>query len=215
MIEKNKFLTFGLVLVAVLVILEAISLIDVLPGKEKLAPTVDGDKKVEITTVVKSDPIQTPVTNPDLSMILSADKTALKVGQSTMINVNLVDKLTHNIDGVDLYIKYDPAAFAVSNMSFSDRLSKPDVAINSVKKGLVVVNYFISTPVEGFKIDNQQLKLVSFNVKALKEGDYTFEVNTSQQNKESVSIVAEHATGKVTPRSLPFSSSPLTINVLK
>jgi hypothetical protein len=69
----------------------------------------------------------------------------------------------------------------------------------------------ISEP-SGWKlVKNTSMVLAKFDVTAKKEGVYTFEVSTSNDSKESATMLVENATSKV----LPYSSSKLTINVVK
>jgi len=205
MTDKKNILTMGLVVVAVLVIIESIILVD------KITNTGTGS---QLSLIDKSVTPKAEVVNPDLTMSLRSDKGEVGLGEPVKITVNLTDKSTHKIDGIEVYVKYDLSAFDIIDMEYSDRLPKPDVAINSTKKGLVLVNYLISTPADGFVLDANELKLLSFMAVPKKAGDFNFEINTDQQSSESVSIVAEHALNGSVPKSLPLASNPLTIRVI-
>ena len=206
MTDKKNLLTIGLVIVAILVIVEAVMLIDNITKTKAGITTAPTDGGVAKTAEVKAP--------PELTMSISADKTEVTVGQPVTVTVNLTDKSTHKIDGIEAYVKYDVNAFDVSEMGYSDKLPRPDVAMNSTKKGLVLVNYLISSPADGYTLDASGLKVLSFVATPKAVGEYSFEINTSNENAESVSIVAEHAQKGDVPKSLPLASNKLTIRVV-
>lgn len=205
MTDKKNLITVGLVVVAILVIIESIILIDNISTTKTNKVTVAGT----IPTVS-----QTVAPEPDLMMLLKADKSEVKVGESIKITLDLTDKTTHKIDGIEAYVKYNLSAFDISQMEYSDKLSPPDIAMNSVKKGMVLVNYLISSPADGYALDSSGVRLLSFVATPKVAGEYSFEINTSNENKESVSIVAEHALKGNVPRTLPLASNKLTVRVV-
>jgi hypothetical protein len=189
--------------VAVLVIIEAVMLIDNMT-KVKGTPVVTENKTVE-------NPQQP---QPDVNMVLTADKSEVAVGKPVLVTVELTDKSSHKIDGIEAYVKYDVSAFDISQMTYSDKLSAPDVAMNSTKKGLVLVNYLISNPADGYLLDSTGLKVLSFVATPKAVGEFEFKIDTSKENTESVSIVAEHAQEGNVPKSLPLASNKLTVRVV-
>lgn len=207
MMTKNNLIFGGLVLVSVVVILESVFLIDSL---SKGTPVTVGNNSKPAAMTATVTPQE-----PGMAMAVSSNKAQVKVGDSVKVTVALSDLRQRKVDGVDLYLNYDPKAFKISGLVYSEVFKKPEVAIVSEKKGMVVINYFLTSPAEGYQLSDKPVNLVSFTAKSLVAGASKFEVNTSQQNADSVSIVAEHAQGNTGPRAVPFATSPLVINAVK
>lgn len=202
MTEKNKqanVVKFLIPLVAVVVILESILLVTNLTRQTKVGEPAETSPEVSVM----------PVENVDFDVAV-AGGADLRVGDEYPVEVTAVSRGEKKLDAVNLYVKYDSSAFDVSGLVFNDRLPKPTFSKVSKQKNLIVVNYLISDS-SGFTVGSgESLSLLKFNVKPLKAGEFSFEVSTSKDSKESATMFVENATSKA----LPFSAGSLVVRVL-
>jgi len=131
------------------------------------------------------------------------------IGNEATISVTAKAVDDRSLDSINVYVKYNPAAFDVTAMSFGERLHSPTFAKASDVKGMVVVNFLISQK-EGLTVAaGESLDLVNFTVSPKMTGKYDFEISSGEEQKESVTMFVENATSE----NLPFTSSKLTVNV--
>jgi len=202
--KENKVLMILIPVIAVVVIAESLILVNRL-AKKSIVQAPSGTEVTEVLTPTQI--MEVPVFN----LVPMTDKTELKVGEKTTVTVYAVNKGDYSLDAINLYLKADTKNLNLSNLTFDSKMPKPVFSKISTKQDLIVVSYMISEP-SGLKVvKNTSMVLAKFDVTAKKEGVYTFEVSTSNDSKESATMLVENATSKV----LPYSSSKLTINVVK
>jgi hypothetical protein len=209
--NKNNYLKIILPVVAVLVIAESVVFVS---GLSKKAPLVDSTVVPTDTTIPTGTATSarvTPAVPPMFNLTVSTKNQEMTIGKSYQVEVNSVSLGQKSLDAVNVYIKYDPTAFDVSNLVFDTKLPKPVFSKVSLQKSVVVVNYLISEK-NGLVVKaNENLALVKFTVKPKKTGNHSFEISSGNEAKESVTMLVENATSKA----LPYSSNKLTVNVLK
>jgi len=189
--------------VAVIVLAESLMLISNLSKKDTNV-VIDKSKTTTTPAVV------TIVDNKSAVYEVSVTTaTEMKLNKSEAVEVTAVGNSDRSLDSVNVYLKYDPTAFEITNLTFDKKLPTPAFSKVSQTTGLVVVNFLISAPA-GLKISSgEALSLMRFSAKPVKTGVFAFEVSTGSQGKESTTMFVENATSKV----LPFLSSKLTVNV--
>lgn len=193
--EKNNILKLLVPLVAVVIIIESVLLVEgMVSGKGKQ------------TTETKQEEIKNAAF--DISFELAGG--GLTVGQVGKINVLASAKTNKQVDNINVYVKYDPAKVEVSNLEFDKRLPKPTYQKVSDKRGVVVVNYYVTDSASGYKIKSgESLSLMNFEIRPKVAGVVDLEISTGNEMKESATMFVENTTGEA----IPFSSSKLSINV--
>jgi hypothetical protein len=205
--KEKKFMGIIIPVVAILVILESVVLVNSLEQKGRQQVKIDNSINV-VDKVVENDKVEEPAT---LELIFGTPNKTLSVGKKYPIELNLISKTTQSLDTAEIYIKYDPTAFVVSRLTFESKLTKPTFSKISEKQSVIVVNYLISEK-NGVKLSASEiLPLIKFDVVPKKTGDFEFEISTGNENKESVTMFIENATGK----NLTYSSNKLDVQVLK
>lgn len=198
--KDNKVVQFLVPIMAVVVLAESIMLISNLTNNKTANVPV-------VPTVVP-----TAVTEASSSAVYTvtvAGNKAMKLNQSGTVEVSAVGNADESLDAVNVYLKYDPTAFDVSNLTFDKKLGMPAFSKVSQTTSLVVANFLISAPA-GLKVGSgQALSLMKFDVKPIKTGDFNFEVNTGSDGSEAKTMFVENSTSKI----LPFTANKLTVNV--
>jgi len=201
---KKNYIKIILPIIAVLVIAESVVLVS---GLNKNTQVVD-EKSLTEPVVTKSVTPEGPVM---FDLVMATKNKEMSVGKDYQIEVSSLVKSGVGLDAVNLYIKYDPLAFDVSNLVYGTKLPKPTFSKVSLQKSMIVVNYLISEK-NGLKVtENENLSLLKFTARPKKAGNYSFEISSGNGTEESVTMIVENATSKA----LPYSSNKLTVNVLK
>lgn len=196
--EKNKILKVLVPVVAVVIILESVLLVEGVVSKKKNTMVID-TKQEEIK-------------NPAFDIGMKLDKSALTVGGLGKVEVTAKTKTARQLDNVNLYVQYDPSMVTVTNLVFPNKLPKPTYQKISDKRGMVVVNYYVTDKPEGYGMKaGESVVLATFEIQPKKTGVVDLEISTGNEMKESVTMIVENATGEA----LPFSSNKLSINVVK
>ncbi|MDP4009469.1 MAG: hypothetical protein Q8P53_00600 [Candidatus Shapirobacteria bacterium] len=205
--KEKKIMGVIIPIVAILVILESVVLVNSLEQKNK--PQVKTDTSTNVVqNVVEDKKVVEPET---LGLIFGTPNKSMVVGKKYPVELNLISKTTQSLDTAEIYIKYDPTAFAVSRLTFDSKLTKPTFSKISEKQSVIVVNYLISEK-NGVELSASEiLPLIKFDVVPKKTGDFEFEISTGNENKESATMFIENATGK----NLIYSSNKLDVQVLK
>lgn len=199
--NKNNILKYLVPIVAVVVLFESLMLINSMRNKAPVNNNSVAPTGQEAQTTVKPASF-------DLAVVGSS---SMKVGTASTIEVKATALAARALDSVNLYLKYNPAAFDITKMVFDKRLPTPTFSKASTAKGMVVVNFLISDP-SGVKVQPEDvLSLVKFEAKPKLTGSYTFEISTGNEMKESVTMFVENATSEI----LPFTSNKLTVNVVR
>lgn len=192
---KNKWMIVIIPVVAVVVILEAVVLVSGMMSKTK---GQSGGKMTGSTTV--------PV---EARMRVTSDKEEVAVGESGEVAVVFVDEVGHRIDGIQLYVTYDPEFFEVTDLRAGDGLGRPKLMTVSPKKKMIAVMYLVEAP-EGLEVEKGgKVEVLTFKFKALKAGVGAFEVNTGTDGDDLITRVAETKTS----RAVSFSGDKLVIKV--
>ena len=182
---RKNYLKFIIPVVAVLVVIESIVLVGNLKTKEipTNLPVVED----------KGAGLPTRALEPLAVRVVSERKTA-EVGKVARARVELLPRVVKAMDGVSVYVKFDPAMVRVSNLEFNADLPKPIVGKISKSGDLVVVNYLIAAK-DGYQlIANRPVDLVSFDFWPLKAGTVAFDLLTAKESKDSATMVVENGT---------------------
>jgi hypothetical protein len=204
--NQNNILKYLVPVVAVVVLLESLLLINNLRNKSvnNNLTVKTGQSQlqgIDPTTAVR------PVSF-DLAVLGSP---SMKLKTASTVEVQATALELKSLDSVNVYLKYDPAAFEVTKMVFDKRLPSPTFSKASTTKGVVVVNFLISDP-KGVQVKQGDiLSLVKFEAMPKKTGNFDFEISTGNEAKESATMFVENATSEI----LPFTSNKLTVNVLR
>lgn len=198
--ENKNILKLVVPIVAIIIIFESVVLVkDLTKKKQAIVPE---NTSTEITV---------NNTQPVFELVFGTENKEMKVGETYQVELNVLSKADYFVDSMGIYLNYDSSAFEVSNLTYDEKLPKPDFSKISESKNLVVVNYLIQDSI-GYKLNAGNIvALAKFKVKPLKPGVFDFEVNTGKEDKESATMFIENASGKV----LPFSSNKLTITSSK
>ncbi len=190
-------------LVSVVVILQSVVLVNSIRDKRNIGvQTLRNDVDTTVARVSEAKVFD---------MVFGVDSKSMVVGKKYAIDLSLLSKEQSNVGSVEIYVKYDPSAFEVSNLSYDGKLQKPDVLIAGEKKGLVVANYYSLNPA-GFAFNEaEHYSLVMFDVKPKKEGSFDFEISTGNAGDGSATMILDNNTKK----ELLYSSNKLTVNVTK
>jgi len=195
---KNNWIKFVMPVVAVAVILEAIVLISGMAGKQSRLQNISGGLKTVPAAVATEAKID-----------LVADKTEVEVGGEGNVEVFLGDELGHQVDGVQLYVTYDPEVLELSDLVAGEKLGEPKLMMVSPKKKIAAVMYLVEDE-QGLTIGKgERLSLLKFKYLAKGTGDGVLEVRVGGDGDELVTRVAETKTS----RAVPFSSNKLVINI--
>ncbi len=208
--NKNNILKYVLPVIAVVVLIESLVLINNLKNKSTVKNDINQGYNQEVTEIVPVVTDQTESKPSSFDIVISSDQ-QMQLGKVVSMEVKSTALVDRALDSVNVYLKYNPAAFDITNLVFDKKLPTPTFSKVSTTKGMVVVNFLISTP-EGVKVAaGDVLSLMKFNVKPKLVGDYDFEISTGNEMKESVTMFVENATSEV----LPFTSNKLTVNVVR
>jgi len=203
--KENNLIKILIPLIAVVVVFESIVLVTSLNKGTKTDTTDNQSTSSAVTQNVSSEVVP-------IELVFAADSTEMKVGKTYKVSLNMMGKENHNLDGLDLYVKYDPEMVNVTNLNFPNKkLPQPTFSKVSTLKSVIVTNFLISET-SGFVVNKDELvNLISFSVTPKKEGKINFEISTGNENNESVTMFVENSTGK----NLTFSSNKLEINTAK
>jgi hypothetical protein len=199
--EKNKkMFDFLVPLVAFVVIAQSVVIIS---SFKKISDIQEVKKSVVAGSreVVPQKPVY--------DLVFSTPTTEMEKGKSYPVTLKATSDTKNNVDAVSIFIKYDKEAFKVSDLEFSDKLPKPAISRISTKVGMIIVHHFIADA-DGIAIDkNETFDLLDFDIVPQKEGEFSFEISTGNNELDSVTMIVDNATIKL----LPFSSEALNIEV--
>lgn len=202
--QSKSWLSKLIPVVAILVLAESLMLI------MKLNDTKSGSVGNVANETMPTETIS-PENETSYAVAIVPESEEMTLGKTQAIEVKAMANDERSLDSINVYLAYDPEAFTVSNLTFDSKLPKPTFSKISDTKGLIVATYLISEA-DGLKVDRgEELSLMKFTVKPLKEGNFNFEISTGNDSQESATMFVESATSKV----LPFSSNKLTVTVTK
>lgn len=201
--NTKDMVKFLIPLAAVVVIFESVVLIGNLTSNNetKVDPVIIMPNVSPVVTVKKESAV--------VDLVFEVASRTMEQGKSYPVSLNMLAKKDLQIDTFDLYVKYDPTALEISNLTFDKKLGKPTFAKVSKDKGLVVANVYL-TEATGLKVTMAEvMKLMSFSVVPKKAGMTSLEMNTGNVNSESATMLVENGTAKV----IPFSSNVLEVSI--
>lgn len=199
--KKQEWLKFVIPVVAVLIIVESIVVVSGLGKKKTDREVIKEETVLPVTEKVEEDAL--------LHFVFETDKKVLSVGEENKIGVSLVSETDVNLDSVELYIRYDPSVFDISDLNHGDVLPEPAFIKASETKGLVVANFMIGEGNGLSLVDGDVIKVMDFVVKAKQVGEYGFSFNTGDVSTGSVTMLVENGSQSL----VPFSTDELVINV--
>lgn len=192
--DNNKILKIIIPVVLIVVIIEVLVLTKDLKAK-KASVEVSKNKTEEVAVV------------PVVDLKFATDSELMNVGSKYGVELMMSLRESKNLDSISSYIKYDKTAFEVSNLSFDSKLPTATFAKISSDNGLIVGTFMI-TEASGMKVEtSDEMVIAKFDVIPTKEGEFTFEVDTGNLTKESVTMIIDTAS----KRPLPFVSNKLKI----
>lgn len=201
--KNNNLLKILVPIIAVVVIFESIMVVSNLSSKKTIIK--------ESKPVLETLPSVTVTKKTPIDLVFATENKEMKIGKVYVVELNMVSKDNYALDALDLYIKYDKSAFDVSNLVFGNKFPKPTFSKVSTLKSLLVANFLINNPT-GLKIaPNEVNSVAKFEVKPKKTGNFDFEINLGDANKESATLFVENGTSSV----LPFTSNKLTVKVIR
>lgn len=208
--KKNIILKYLLPVIAVVVVIQSLVLINNLNNKSMVKNTADPIIEQEVVEVVSEENEQKDI-KPTAFDIEIVGNQQMQLGKLMTMEVKSTTLSDRALDSINVYLKYNPQAFDITNLVFDKRLPNPTFSKVSTAKGMVVVNFLISAP-SGVKVTTGDvLSLIKFNVKPNVIGAYDFEISTGNEMKESATMFVENATSEI----LPFTSNKLTVNVVR
>jgi len=201
---KDKKEIFKIIAPVVAVIVLAESVVLILSLNRQRLKTVISNQSQETTPVISP-----AVSQPVYNLTVSSAVNALQLNKAGVVEVKAVGNEDKRLDSISVYLKYDPEAFEISNLTFDKRLPVPAFSKVSESKGMVVATFLI-TEAKGLSVkQGEELTLMKFSAKPVKTGNFDFEISTGNGANESVTMFVENATSKV----IPFSSDKLTVSV--
>ncbi len=201
-INKKQVLNWVIPVFAVIVIFQAVILVT-----NSLTPAKTATQVASSTATKKTEAI-TPVTT-ELNLSLVSPEEEWQVGKTTTVTLKVTANTRKAVDAMDLYIKYDPAAFKVTDLTVGEGLPKPASSKISPKTGLIVANIYISGT-SSFNLEKAVDKdLITFKVTPQRAGDFNFEIDTGKTARDSVTMLVEAKTAKV----IPFTAETFKIKV--
>ena len=197
--KQSNLIKVLMPVVAVIVLAESLLLITNLSQKAS----------VVVPTTVPTGSEEKVTQGAVYDITVSAIPTEMVLNKGGEVEVTAVGNANKFLDAVNVYLKYDPTAFDVTNLTFDKKLGKPSFSKVSQTTGLIVANFLVSAT-SGLQVaGGEELSLMKFNVKPIKTGVFTFSISTGNDGKESTTMFVENTTSKI----LPFLSKNLTVNV--
>lgn len=206
--NQNNVLKYLIPVVAIIVLGESVMLIGRLGNGQTQMPLKEVTKQTVVPTIENTTPVVKAVV---YGIEISTVNKNLTLNKSGTVEVKMTADAEKAVDSVNVYVKYNPEAFDISNLTFDKKLPKPTFEKVSVERGLVVANFLVSAP-QGLKISQGEvISLMTFKINPKKTGVFNFEISTGNEMKESATMIVENATSEV----LPYSSNKLTVNVTR
>lgn len=206
--NKNNVLKYLLPIVAIIVLIESVILILRLGNERTLNQVKENAQQVGVTN---SEVGKNPVINNVYTFDIGTANKNLTLNKGGIIEVKMKGNSDRAVDAINVYVKYNPEAFEISNVVYDPKLPKPTFDKISTERGLIVTNFLIAES-KGLKINKEEtLTVMKFNITPKTTGVFNFEISTGNEMKESATMIVENATSEV----LPYSSNKLTVNVAR
>jgi hypothetical protein len=203
---NKNYLKFIIPVVAVLVVVESIILVGNLNTRSSVTdekPAVTGEPKVAVAEPTRAAEA--------LQILVETEEKSAVVGKVARARVEVLPRVNKAVDGVSLYVKFDPSMVKVSDLKFNADMPKPIVGKISKSGDMIVVNYLIAAK-DGFSlVKGVKTNLLTFNYEPLKKGPISFNLVTSKESKDSATMMVENGSSL----NLSFEPVNLMINVTK
>ena len=200
--KNNKIVTILLPIIAVIIIFESITLVSKLENNQSSSAVNNN--------VVTVTPTVTEEKKDAIDLVFATENKEMEVGKKYTVNFQGYVKEKKVVDSLEIAIKFDAKNLEVSNFVYDSNLSKPAISTVSKKDGMIIVKYLIESKSGLTLNEGNTIPLLTFNVKPIKAGNYSFEVATGNEGKEFVTMFVENTTVKA----LSFSSNKLEVNVV-
>lgn len=196
---NKNYLKFIIPVVAVLVVVESVVLVGNLGSRNRVGEQGAGEPKVTV-----SEPTKAAV---PLIVSVKSESQTVGVGEMAKARVEVLPRVAKAVDGVSVYIKFDPTKVKVSGLEFNANLPKPIVGKVSKSGDMVVVNYLIAAK-DGYQLAaNLPFNLLTFSYQPLKAGEIDFNLLTSKESKDSATMIVENGSSL----SLSFETQNLRV----
>lgn len=198
---NNKIIKMLVPVIAVVIIFESVVLVSNL---EKSTTATVISNVIPTVTVTEENKINSFDVN------FSTDETQMKIGKKYKVSVKLTPKENYNLNALDLYVKFDPAMVAVSNLVSSKDLVTPDLIKVSDKKNVVALNYLFTDKNGMAFTKDEEVAMLTFTVTPKVAGSSFFEISTGDSEGDSVTMFVD----KNTSKGLFFTGSKLEFLII-
>ena len=199
---NNKIIQALVPVIAVVVIFESVMLVSSL--EKNNTSTMVVNNVTPVVTVVEKQKVNS------FDVSFSTDETQMKIGKKYKVSVKLMPKDIHNLNALDLYVKFDPDMVEVSNLVSSKDLETPVLLKVSDKKNVVAMNYLFADK-EGAPFNkDREVVILTFTVTPKTAGNSSFEISTGDSDGDSVTMFVD----KNTSEGLFFTSNKLDVELI-
>lgn len=199
--KNNKAVIILLPIIAIIIIFESITLVSKLENQTN--STADNN-------VITTTPIVVEEKKDVIDLVFDTDSKQMEVGKKYTVKLQGYVKEKKIVDSLEMAIKFDAKNFELSNFVYDSNLPKPTVSTVSKQDGMIVVKYLIDSKSGLTLNEGNTIPLLTFDIKSIETGDYSFEVATGNEGKEFATMFIENTTVKA----LSFSSNKLEVNVV-
>jgi hypothetical protein len=205
---NKNILKYIVPIIAVLVVVESVILIARLTGNNT-ADNQTVQTKVTEPTANVPDQVSKNLGQPVFEVVIDTPISTWKAGEAQKVVIKLNSLEERALDALSVFVKYDSGKFEVDNITYDVKLPKPITLKASAKTNLVVGNFMVAES-GGLKLSKgDSLALLQFDIVPKEAGEFTFELSTSQDSKESATMFVETMTSK----ELAYSGNKLTVSV--
>ncbi|MFA6185328.1 MAG: hypothetical protein WCT51_00420 [Candidatus Shapirobacteria bacterium] len=198
---NNKIIKMLVPVIAVVIIFESVVLVSNL--EKSTTATVVGNV-TPMVTVTEEEKVNSFDVN------FSTDETQMKIGKKYKVLVKLMPKENYNLNALDLYVKFDPAMVAVSNLVSSKDLVTPDLIKVSDKKNVAALNYLFTDKNGMAFTRDKEVTVLTFTATPKIVGSSFFEISTGDSEGDSVTMFVD----KNTSKGLFFTGSKLEFLII-
>lgn len=203
--EDNKIIRILIPVVSVLIIFESIMLVSGLQKKTVSTSTENIATNMVVTVTPKE-----VNNNSIIGLNLVSSESAIKVGKSYKVTLNLTAKQEIKLNALDLYVKYNPEVLTISNLVSGKDIVKPSFMKVSDKKSVVATSFLFTAKDGTVFAKDKETNILTFNITPKKAGVSSLQISTGDSQGDSVTMLVDKATSKA----LPFSSNKLEIKLI-
>jgi len=191
---KDKIIKLLVPLVAVVVVVESVILVSNL------------DKGVSNTQVVTEENVDKAEKVKEIvaDFAFKTESEEMKIGKAYEVDLNLTASKDFNLDGMEVYIIYDPEKVSVSKLTEGKGFPK---MINKSEDGLIGAIFLWGVGDSYSSKVNESDTVLSFSVTPKVAGETEFNLVTSNETGKSATMIVESSTSE----KLVFSNGRLEI----